>query len=170
MAALYSEYTLVLPSSLITRSSGRPSGVVVFHSGSGCVSGDMAKVHYTPSWYGEPDKPVEQTEQRQPMIYHDRDQFDHAHEVWQRDKTLFDANERWHPDFRPRAQAKKAGWDSILLGSLPLEKPARLGVKGRSERSLLPEPLQKRKSRPPDPRWYDPFLPDVRPDMPAARQ
>jgi hypothetical protein len=39
--------------------------------------------------------------------------------------------------------------------SLPLEKPARLGVKGRFERSLLPEPLQKWKSRPTDPRWYD---------------
>ena len=79
---------------------------------------------------------------------------------------------RWYPHFRPRAQAKKAacGWDSILLGSLPLEKPARLGVKGQSERSLLPEPLQKWKSMPPDPRWYDPFLPDVRPDMPVPRQ
>jgi len=68
------------------------------------------------------------------------------------------------------SQESGLGWDSILLGSLPLEKSARLGVKGRSERSLLPEPLQKWKSRPPDPRWYDPFLPDVRPDMPAPRQ
>src|ERR1700740_501796 len=68
------------------------------------------------------------------------------------------------------SQESGLGWDSILLGSQPLEKPARLGVKGRSERSLLPEPLQKWKSRPRDPRWYDPFLPDVQPDMPAARQ
>jgi hypothetical protein len=45
-----------------------------------------------------------------------------------------------------------------------------IAVKGRYEQSFSPEPLQKWKSRPLDPRWCDPSLPDVRSDMPAPRQ